>query len=516
MMTAAFTINNGPLLDVEAYGVELLTYSQSNQAEGQMQVTVIRRPDEPFLFQLNDSVTIYINGQRYFTGLADQGTMLASSTDYRHAHVLRDPWTVLENCQWRWRHETPLAGISAVSSNSWLLLMEWQQDILSQYFTMPGWPGSVPQLSYTHWPNITGPLSACVTFLLRPFILVGQSWDHSTLPPTMVIRNQGDLVLNLEKEKHGVGDDIVLTRRDDLKPSSIELVFTDEDWNGAEDNYLAQQRPIAPVFANSEKYMYPPASSPAAPLPGSYGSVMVLDAPYLSSADVDSGLAQFVYEALRLDLWEGTFTVQTYLDAADGGTPLRLAPGMTVNLSGGGYSPDWATMNAVIQAVELDMKSGRATVHVGASGHASLTDIMERARDMLSMRYYSYMMPVCPIPLWNQATCTLGDAIGVDTGNSGLVLGEVFFGIGTLRITVTTGATVDPAGTGTVFAEVTLPRSLGTGFTILQSLGTNAPATALHAAFTCLSPNRLRISKTTVSAAPTTSYQWDLIIQQRR
>ncbi|MDB6117756.1 MAG: hypothetical protein JWO08_1537, partial [Verrucomicrobiaceae bacterium] len=419
---------------------------------------------------------------------------------------LHDPWKVLENCQWRWRNLGPLPAHDAFSSVVWFILKDWQQDVLGDYFIMPGWPNSLPQIKYLYWPNVTGPLAANVTNLLRPLILAAQCWDHSTLPPTMVIRNQGDLVLNLEKEKNGVGDNINLTRRDDLKPKSVELAFVDNSGDDDEDVvFLRQMRPIFPAF-HSAKAFHPPGATP-----GEYGSVLVLD-PFVDFGQVEDGLAEFIYGMLAVPVWEGSFTVQTYVDMADGGLPLHLAPGMTVNLSGEGYRPEWATMNAVIQAVELDIMTGKATVHVGANGHAALTDIMERARDALGMRFYNYMNPETLVPVRGLATCTLGDAIGEYTGNSGVVAGEVFFTVGNFSLTVTTDSTV---GTGSVFAEIILPRSLGTGFTIIQTLGTNAEATALHAIFTCVAPNRLRISKRTVSAAPFTVYQWDLIIQQR-
>ncbi|MDB6116831.1 MAG: hypothetical protein JWO08_612, partial [Verrucomicrobiaceae bacterium] len=82
MITCTLSINGGPQLNVEDLGVELHTRSESNQAEGQIQLTVLRKPDEPFLFSLNDKVTLYLNGQRWYTGLADQGSVLASSTDH--------------------------------------------------------------------------------------------------------------------------------------------------------------------------------------------------------------------------------------------------------------------------------------------------------------------------------------------------------------------------------------------------------------------------------------------------
>lgn len=86
---------------------------------------------------------------------------------------------------------------------------------------------------------------------------------------------------------------------------------------------------------------------------------------------VYAGVLKSYYEATRLLPYDGSVTVLDDFDQVCGG-----------RLSVVGGLEEWASMQAVIQGVELDLKSGVSVVSVGAPEHISLQEALERSRQI--------------------------------------------------------------------------------------------------------------------------------------
>jgi hypothetical protein len=85
-----------------------------------------------------------------------------------------------------------------------------------------------------------------------------------------------------------------------------------------------------------------------------------------------TGLAQALYEAMTVDHYEG----QVQLVATD--VPTTAGLGTVLNISSG--RSEWASMNAVVQAVDEDFDAGRRTLTLGAPEHLGPQDAIELQR----------------------------------------------------------------------------------------------------------------------------------------
>jgi len=90
----------------------------------------------------------------------------------------------------------------------------------------------------------------------------------------------------------------------------------------------------------------------------------------------EGGLANNFYDALATLHYEGSFsTVEAEVSR-------WIGLGNTFNLNGAGARAAWATMNAVVQEVDLEAASGRTTIHFGPPEHLSPQDVLELIRGL--------------------------------------------------------------------------------------------------------------------------------------
>lgn len=85
-----------------------------------------------------------------------------------------------------------------------------------------------------------------------------------------------------------------------------------------------------------------------------------------------TGLAEALYKAMTADVYEGTVN----LIGTD--VPTTAGLGDVLNISSG--RSDWASMNAVVQAMEEDFDTGRRTLTLGAPEHLGPQDAIELQR----------------------------------------------------------------------------------------------------------------------------------------
>jgi hypothetical protein len=307
----------------------------------------------------------------------------------------------------------------------------------------------------------------------------------------MVVWNQGDSVLNLDYKTHNIGDAIQFTRRDDLAPSVVELSIIDTAANEAAWGEMA---PIVPIAATAYS-VYPPTATV-----GGYGSVLSINTT-ITNAQIKGGIAQYLHSLLSVKVWEGSFTVAT-LESG-----LLIQPGMTVNISGNPvYSSDWAAMNAVVQSVTTNVMTGVSTVTVGASGYATMQDLMTRVRWMLQMKFWDHLYP--SLPFQNVTIAEPGAGAGTDANVT--ATGEYTTGVGGI---VSVTEQMGPSGfAGTNFVDVYLPAALSpNGFSAVLA-NSNATAITLNATVTVISTTQFRIMKNVNSPIANSICQWAVFL----
>jgi hypothetical protein len=92
---------------------------------------------------------------------------------------------------------------------------------------------------------------------------------------------------------------------------------------------------------------------------------------YTQAEAAPSGLAEILYEAYSVLLYEGSYT-----SLANEAAPVRL--GMVMNLTGG--RGEWAAMNALVEGIDLNLDNGETTYHFGPGGRLTIQDLMEQLR----------------------------------------------------------------------------------------------------------------------------------------
>ena len=139
--------------------------------------------------------------------------------------------------------------------------------------------------------------------------------------------------------------------------------------------------------------------------------------PYQNVTTSDTGdplpanMAQFLYDALSVLHYDGTFTLVE--EEITG----QVGIGNVVNLAGGRAA--WTTMNALVQGVVEDVDTGTTQVRIGPPTHLGHDDLMELLRVGRRFRW---------TPLASQETGELGDSgqikLGKPTANRNTSPGE--------------------------------------------------------------------------------------------
>lgn len=475
-MIYSLSINGADPIDAEANEVELLRREQHNQGVGHVTLMVRRTPDQAPLFAANDKVSIYRDGALWWTGWSGAVTKAYSGSDYGHIHVIEDPWRVCMESYWRGGYSDRQTYLS-VSSECWRLLRVWQQAILADYFTMPPWPDAIAETTYDRWANINGPLSDSIINLLRTRLLAAVSFDHTYDPPVMQVTNVGQVLRTLHGEADGVTD-VSLCRRDDLVPSAVELLG-----QGGEP-FLGLMPDAYPLYQDFTENAFYPLDAKR----GGWKCSTIMS-PDLSFFETQQGMAKATLDLLSLRVWEGTFGI------FDGACATGLYPGMTINLAGDGYDPEWTGL--VIQSVSEDLYRGETTITVGKHGMPAAT-MIQQLHDMMRMRNWNFFQ----VPIWPGGGG--GSAIvqpGAGTGAEVEVTADGNLS-GTIRLV--TGLT---GIVGTDLVKVSYGAAISSGSSSVLLTATNGAAAALGASVTSSSVNRFIVGGGSV-AAPGAAYTW--------
>jgi hypothetical protein len=101
----------------------------------------------------------------------------------------------------------------------------------------------------------------------------------------------------------------------------------------------------------------------------------------ISAEPVPVGLAQFVYDSLSTVPYEGTVTLTEEEAQGD------IALFHKLNISGG--TGAYASMNALVQSVSIDIETGQTTVQLGPPAHLGIPDLIELLRFNRTRRVYT-------------------------------------------------------------------------------------------------------------------------------
>ena len=90
------------------------------------------------------------------------------------------------------------------------------------------------------------------------------------------------------------------------------------------------------------------------------------------------GLAAKIWDGIKDLHYEGTLVL------VEDEPTLSVRPGVVINLTGS--RPEWATMRALVQAVDVDIESGRTTITVGPPHHLGPQELQELFRSNRTRR----------------------------------------------------------------------------------------------------------------------------------
>jgi len=361
------SINDGPPLDSEAGRISVIEKEQANQALGHLTLKIFRFPDQPFLFEHDQIITVFQDGVRIFRGISDSPVAVFSSTDIGHLHTIRDMWHA---CASPFRKISALPTHGAFTNSMWQLLSDFVDAVLPQYFSMCPWPESVTVRGYGVWPGINGPLYETILVLLRTEMFAATSWDYSAQIPVLRLLNRGDVVRTLDRTIDHI-EDIDLSCKLDAVPTSIELVSSEgSDWLGE----MSQVYPM-------DHFDGPDTLFPAGSVRGQYGSVMLVD-PGGNLTTVANRAAEALMGMVSTPAWVGSVTIQD----PDGACKTGIYPGMTLNFTGNRYKAEWASCNAVVMSVKEDFKLGKTTLTLGQTGRLTPQTAWERCCALLGGR----------------------------------------------------------------------------------------------------------------------------------
>jgi hypothetical protein len=199
-----------------------------------------------------------------------------------------------------------------------------------------------------------------------------------------------------------LGDGTAVIKKEVTIKAQISYSEWDTDDDGSHTNgiklktYAPKEHSVSALLTNGVTGTYSTVSS------------------FTSGDPVPVGIAQMVYESLKELQYDGS---HSFYDDSGEIVPGTVGMGNVLNLAGG--RPEWATMNAQIQAVEYDFDTGLTTVTVGPAKHLNAGDLT--ALFLINRFRYTWNNP---------ATRTTGQ------GGSG---GQVDLGAGTPKQDTTHG-----------------------------------------------------------------------------
>jgi hypothetical protein len=364
-------INDADPVNAETAGVQLQALTLRSLAHDTLQTFL---PAKSFttapLCATNDAVVVSRNGVNIFAGTADSAEFDFDAQGWRQ--TWRGAAEILERQNFFLTANAPVSppifdlgepnwGIN--TRYEWGLIKEWcerSSNLVDGELQLASWPSSL----ILHAPDsshlFSGSIMQNIRAVLGGYITACTRVDYTTTPPTLSIAHRGDDVVSVAAGDITGGS---VRLRDDLWPTELRT-------RAVADSPGDLPSEIGLMLGNN-RYSIDLSHYPFSPASTGRGTAI-----NWLNQNTDTGIMvwsniyeQAGYNVLRTPIWEGSVAMplQSCFNSA-------ARPGSSLNITSGVAA--WATMQATVQEVRLDLIAENATLELGASAALDATSII--------------------------------------------------------------------------------------------------------------------------------------------